>query len=1171
MKPSLRLRSLKVHQAPGLVRPLDLSESIGRDLTLVFGPNASGKTTVAQSVAALFWPGAENAQKYFVAGEWESEGGRFAVEQRFGKYKTLSDGMDASPPACAPDEARDRYFLDLRGLLQANGKEYAAVLMREFAGGYDVNKAARDLDYKFSASRKGRLNQQLQDAQEQLRKAREQESELVKDERNLDHLDREIDALTVRAAAATHLGKAIEAAVLQGKLGELEAALAGMPKELEGYTGTERQDLERITQGIEAKKDQVDKSAAALEKAESLRDKQRLPEIANPDVLRRELEILLKRFHESEREERDAGKAMADAQGRLEEVLRVLGNERPAPAAPPALEDLREIDSLLEKTMTVEADRKARETLLDWLGPEESAEAELGRKRENIHAALALARNWMSEPDPSSGAGYPGWRKGLLALAGVLLSLSGLCVAAGFLPGFLPLAERVFPADVLKWAGIASCLVFLLAMAFVWREPRFASKRSILESEFPREDVEPPAEWKLDEVSAWLKKTESLRQDVERRIDRVGRWQNLRGRIEEARRIEESLETDLRAVADRIGLHPGASLNSFRHEALKLRDWYVAFADYKKARKVRDRTREERSETLRLLRERLAAFGHNPEEGAQAEAAVEDVARRLEIHREETEKALRERESLRRAKRELETLREEWNGLFRRRNLEPGDQSALLRLHGLLPEYKKLRAEMESARHTVGHLRNGLPADMLDKELETLRGELEEAENAGKNASISRDERASIRERIRHAKRDRNIETALARVASCRESLRRERAEEAGKACGMLLAQYVVGQCRLSTMPRVLRRAQELFSSMTRGNFELRFNPDKEDFHAMDTVVGVCRELDELSAATRLQLLLAVRLAFVEEQEQGPRLPLLLDETLANSDETRAEAMIGAVLDICRGGRQVFYFTAQAGELNKWIRRLENQSEIEWKTLFLEETVRLAERRELPFMEAPSPPAAAPPPEPGGMDHDEYGRLLKVPGIDPWSENQEGLHLWYLIDDPAALYDFLSLGLSRWGQLRSCLETQKLQLFEKHGRVLRRARALADAVSFATAVWRVGRGRMVSPRVLPEAGVSETFVEKVEELLEECQGNARFLIRALQEKRVKRFQVGVIEKMEAWFRENGYLDDLRPLHPTELRDRVLDRVIDRVEAGVLAHDDVNRIVSRLPAAPALPV
>ena len=66
-----------------------------------------------------------------------------------------------------------------------------------------------------------------------------------------------------------------------------------------------------------------------------------------------------------------------------------------------------------------------------------------------------------------------------------------------------------------------------------------------------------------------------------------------------------------------------------------------------------------------------------------------------------------------------------------------------------------------------------------------------------------------------------------------------------------------------------------------------------------------------------MQLLLSVRLAFVENQETGPKLPLIFDEALAMSDDDRASRIAQAVVQICKTGRQVFYFTAQQDEVDK--------------------------------------------------------------------------------------------------------------------------------------------------------------------------------------------------------------------------------------------------------------
>jgi uncharacterized protein YhaN len=110
----------------------------------------------------------------------------------------------------------------------------------------------------------------------------------------------------------------------------------------------------------------------------------------------------------------------------------------------------------------------------------------------------------------------------------------------------------------------------------------------------------------------------------------------------------------------------------------------------------------------------------------------------------------------------------------------------------------------------------------------------------------------------------------------------------------------------------VFRKARDLFTDFTAGSFRLEIDEGvKPSFRAVETSSGRGVGLDQLSSGTRVQLLMAVRLAFIEEMESGHQLPLILDEILGNTDDLRASAIIDATIEICRLGRQVIYFTAQ--------------------------------------------------------------------------------------------------------------------------------------------------------------------------------------------------------------------------------------------------------------------
>ena len=90
---------------------------------------------------------------------------------------------------------------------------------------------------------------------------------------------------------------------------------------------------------------------------------------------------------------------------------------------------------------------------------------------------------------------------------------------------------------------------------------------------------------------------------------------------------------------------------------------------------------------------------------------------------------------------------------------------------------------------------------------------------------------------------------------------------------------------------------------MTARAFDLRLRGDGT-FVAHDVRQGAERALSELSSGTRMQLLLALRMAWIETREQGGEtLPLFLDEALTTSDEARF-AVMAQSLERLAGARE---------------------------------------------------------------------------------------------------------------------------------------------------------------------------------------------------------------------------------------------------------------------------
>jgi hypothetical protein len=318
--------------------------------------------------------------------------------------------------------------------------------------------------------------------------------------------------------------------------------------------------------------------------------------------------------------------------------------------------------------------------------------------------------------------------------------------------------------------------------------------------------------------------------------------------------------------------------------------------------------------------------------------------------------------------------------------------------------------------------------------------------------------------------------------------------------------------------------------------------------------------LEQLSTGTRIQLLLAVRLAFIETQEQSLKLPILADELLANSDESRAEAIIKALVQMSQEGRQVFYFTAQADEVFKWKSYLQ-QRDLGYQ---LHEIGQGTERG-FAYYDSYRPPrkslkltARIPSPEQED-DHNSFGQKLEVPPFNLLIDPPGQIHLWYLIEDISILHQSLTRQIRFWGELHN---------FIHHGGDIegmddQKIDRLEDLVAWLTRfqeLYRQGRSRPIDRSVLEETdAVTDNFIDDVDRLLNEVKGDPEQLLQGLQEGEVSGFRKSKLEELEIFLVEQGYVDESDPLSLEEIRTQ-LQAHLDQLS---ISADEAERLLDRV--------
>ncbi|UHQ96232.1 ATP-binding protein [Natrinema halophilum] len=365
-----------------------------------------------------------------------------------------------------------------------------------------------------------------------------------------------------------------------------------------------------------------------------------------------------------------------------------------------------------------------------------------------------------------------------------------------------------------------------------------------------------------------------------------------------------------------------------------------------------------------------------------------------------------------------------------------------------------------------------------------------------------------------------------------------------------------------TSRPDVFERAREILATITRGRYRLDFNESVAEFYAFDESKQKGLALNELSSGTRVQVLLAVRIAFVEQQEQGVRIPILLDETLANTDDRRAKTIIESTIELARNGRQVFYFTAQGDEVAKWTAALESTNGVAHEIVDLATVRDVDDSVHIPDLESVESftPKA---PSPDSHDHASYGDELAVDSFNP----HRGIgtaHLWYLVDDVETLHQLLEFGTEHWGQLNNLLQWGNGDLLSVDSGQITVAQENAAALNEFVDAWEVGRGEPVDREILEDSGaVSSNFIDKVTGLAESVNGDGRQIVESLHDGEVNRFRSGKASELETYLEENGYIDPRDTLEYGQIRARVIERFINEDVPRKEAQDRTDELLSRL--------
>lgn len=1168
----MKLRRIAIRRLAGIASPGFELDGFSDGINIVHGPNASGKSSVARALRALLdaraSPGDEAVD---LEAEFEDPDGMRWQAVRIGRSLMWTcDGEPGQAPPLPDPRCLAGYTLHVEDLLESGDRHDARIareIARDLAGGYDF-AAARDSCKVAIGPRFGHGEAKaLGEAESELRGIEERQRSLAREEAHLETLEGDLVRLEAQVERLPRVLRAKEWLGHRKRSRDLEAMLLDFPSGMDRLRGDEIErlgELERAHDRVKSRYEAAGAEVQAFErKFRQIGLSAESPDHAILARARARLRLLSERENALQQARQSECEALAERDAAGCEIGTPSGvRARIDPAT------LGEVERGLAAYRGIEADLRAIEKERDGRaehraqsapkseGAGEAQEASTIEGvsvdsdpdiKERLQRALRALVQWTAATKHPAGTfRRVGFALSLLICIGALLSLSAL-FGAGFGVGsqapWLP-ALAFFLIGAL--AGVCGLLVLDL-------DPQRA-RRERARASFAEQGVAGPKRWTGESVRDRI---ESLIDELAFVGERIANDRRIEYLDERLREREDALIRErkrLEATARKVHFDP-LRLDASFERWLRLVDRY-ARAD---GECIKSRSRcEDLSAQADILRREIDSFLAGYEASSArwsapkaADPSAPDSAEIFQSRLEILQTRVRARDDALRAKDEAERrfdegaaaderCRAEIDSIYRQAGLEPGNEAELRRRLGRLGQWRshqEVRSEVVGAEKSCTfelrcdtELTALAKADddrALDRLIDTLEGDKERISSLQKE--ITR-----IRTLVDQAGQGGALERARAKCRRRSDALER-RFEDAKRAeARAFWFDEIEAAHRTDSRPAVLRRAESWFAHFSRHQFALEVS-SRDRFSARDTANGARRALSELSTATRMQLRLAVRIAWALEAEKGrASLPFFLDEALTTADPERFRIVARSLADLASEGRQIFYLTAQPFQACHW-----QASEAS--------VIDLAARRGLEravgsASDIALPPAPSPPPLIGDDAPEEYAQRLGVPAIDPWQP--DSTHPFYLLrDDLPLLRRLLVAGIHHLGALDSLLASGDAAVVLDPLDLLG-LRRLSVAARVWFEAWQEGRGRPVDAGALERSGiVSEVFIDRVLDIVRKTEGDARRLLDAMGS--LRNFRKDRLEEMRQWLFEQGHLTDMPPIDESALEGRVARALLDQ--------------------------
>jgi len=1141
------LRRLFFGRAPGITQSFTL-DNLSPQINVVVGPNGSGKTSICRALAATLWPSSDSPTSLEVETLWDDDSRTLHAKCEGKRVSWDRDGISMEPPALPDRHLAACYTLGVRDLMQehsATDQDIARRIRIQMAGGYDVRRVIHE---GFATKKRSGANERREiiEARAEVGTVRTRFSALADDEDRLVELEEQQRGANKAGRELKMLDEAIELARLRKSIDSFNESLDSFPPSLDAFTGDEIDSVAQQESDLGDCDLAIEGFELDVEKAD---EKIRL---ANLDAQRpapsnlKSWTTRVTDLRDQERDLRNARKDEVTAKADLASATSAFDGDGVADSVSDfSTEAIDQVAAFVKRRDELNGEGASIRARLELLEPAASFE-----DRDKLVHGAGLLRDWLSTPR-SAHIELPSWLFivcAAVSVLGVVLAYysNPLWIAlSGF--GIGVLTATLLSRNITKDAGV---------------------RLPMLASQFDDCGLGVPDRWSRRDVSILLSDLEQRIAKANMAEEQAAQRTMVQVQLDRLKREEADHDNERAELQKKVGVRVASEL-SLADLVYRYRAFHDASKMMAEASALVDNTNTLCSASVEGACAFLAPFGYEPKSDA---AGLDADLLHLKDRLGEYDNAIESRDSakirLNDEKDRKIGIETRIEGYFQIRGLKKGDRGALEQMVSRLPAYKEIKQDREQSVLRIQALEHSLSErrDLLNLTPDVAVLRRDDAKQMADKLEAVSNEIGGIESRVDEARSGDALEVALARLNEARGALQSLCDQVQIQTAGRFLLGEVDSEHERSSRPPVLEKAAEYFRAFTHNAYELQLpDADEPEFKALDTSAAKSLQLSELSDGTRIQLLLAVRIAFAVHAEHGSKVPLMFDEALSTADPVRFRAVAESLLLLAKGGRQIFYMTANPADAAAWTVACAEGGEANLSIIDLgkERSGQAAITDETLFQVPQSPEIR----KPAGMTAEQYGVALGVPPADPLKP-VESLHLFYLLrDDLKSLYILIrEARITTVGQWISLSASGIGIQFVPVG-LCQRLDAVCECAREVFEYRAIGRGKPVDGDVLENSGeVSKTFLPRLTALASDLGGDAERFLAALDdrtEERVKGFRADALNRLRVYLEDSGYVDPRPVPNEDDVRLHVIGQAQPLLDAGALTREKCGRFVDQL--------